>query len=439
MTSHKPVGHDTAAASGSDLIAELEARGLLKQATPHFADAVRTGPQTAYVGFDPTGASLHVGSLVPVLTLARLQRAGHHPIALVGGGTGLIGDPSGKAGERTMLAPEQVAAHVASLRAQLERFLDFDGPRPAQVLDNSEWLSQVGLLDFLRDVGKHFTVNQMVVRDSVRPRLEDPDRSISFTEFTYMLLQAYDYLVLHDRHGCSVQLGASDQWGNIVSGCDLIRRRRETTVHGFTHPLVTKADGTKFGKTEQGAVWLDATLTPGYEFYQFWRNTPDDVVGQYLRYFTFLPLAKIAEIERAQQENPQAREAQRVLAAEVTELVHGAEVRQRAEHTTAVLFGPDWRELSAIELEEAFAHSPRTQLARDALGTDAAKLVVVVADTELAKSRGQARQAIRDGAISVNNEKRTDPEAVLSTEDLLAGRFLVLRRGKKTYHVVEVP
>lgn len=423
-----------------DLIHDLEERDLVHQMTSaDLPKVLADGPIVGYVGFDPTADSLHVGSLVPVLCLMRLQRAGHRPIALVGGGTGMIGDPSGKQGERSMLTGEDIARNVAGMRAQLERFLDFEGPRGAMLLDNADWLGELKLIEFLRDTGKHFTVNQMVARDSVRPRLEDPERWISFTEFTYMLLQAYDFLALYDRQQCVLQMGGSDQWGNIVSGCDLIRRRREGVAHGLTVPLLTKADGSKFGKTETGNVWLDPARTSPYQFYQFWLNTADQDLGRYLRTFTFLSMSAIAELEEEMARAPQARTAQRTLAAEITDLVHGAAARQRSEATTAVLFGGgDWRELSAEQLSEAFAGSPRSELERSHLGTAEASLTALVASAGLMPSRGQARKAIVSGAIYVNNQRVADAEHVVAADQLLAGRFLVLRRGKKVYHIVEV-
>ena len=423
-----------------ELMTELDERGLIYQSTTdELGKLFGDDSLTAYIGFDPSAASLHVGSLLPALMLARLQRAGHRPIALVGGGTGMIGDPSGKEGERSMLALDQIEANAAGLKAQLERFLDFEGDHGAVMVNNADWLCEVKLVDFLRDIGKHFSVNQMIARESVRPRIEDPARSISFTEFSYMLMQAYDFLVLHDRFGCTVQAGGSDQWGNIVSGCDLIRRVRSAEAHGFTIPLMLRSDGRKFGKSEGGNVWLDPDLTSPYEFYQFWLNTSDGDVTQCLASFTFLPMADVRSLAEAREAAPEKREAQRVLAAEVTRLVHGDEALARSEHTTEVLFGGgDWRDLSAMALSEAFAQSPRSELAADALGTDAAGLVALVADAGLTPSRGQARQAIRSGAISVNNHKETDEQRVLSAADLIDGRYVVLRRGKKSYHVVEV-
>ncbi len=421
-----------------ELFEDLQRRGLVNQATPGLREALGR-PLTAYVGFDPTAASLHVGSLVPLLALVRLQRALHRPLAVIGGGTGLIGDPSGKQSERSMLSADQIARNKEAMRAQLERLLEFGGDRGATLLDNADWLGEARLLEFLRDVGKHFTVNQMLARDAVRPRIEDPERWISFTEFSYTLLQAYDYLVLFDRHQCTLQLGGSDQWGNIVSGCDLVRRLRGAAVHGLTLPLVTKADGAKFGKTEQGNVWLDPHLTSPYEFHQFWLNTADDDAIRFLHYFTFLSVDAIRDLGAALAAQPQQRQAQRELAREVTALVHGDAARQRVEQTARVLFGDgDWRTLSAQQLAEAFAGAPRTALPREQLDTAAAGLAAVLATSGLSSSRGQAREAIRGGGVWVNDTRVTDLDRTLRRDDLLAGRYIVLRRGKKAYHVVDV-
>jgi len=424
----------------SDFVGGLAARGLVHQSTSaDLADRMRVEQVTAYVGFDPTAPSLHVGSLLPVLGLVRLQRAGHRPIALVGGATGLIGDPSGKEGERGMMTAEQVATNVAGLRRQLERFLEFDGPHAALLVDNAEWLSDTKLLAFLRDIGKHFSVNQMIQRDSVRPRLEDPERTISFTEFTYSLLQAYDFLMLHDRHACTLQMGGSDQWGNIVAGCDLVRRLRQRVVNGLTMPLLTRADGRKFGKSEQGNVWLDASLTSAYAFYQFWLNTDDKDVVRCLYFFTMLPGDAIAELEESMSRAPEKREAQRTLAAEVTRTVHGVAALASAQRTTDVLFGGgDWHQLTGEDLHQALASSPHSRLDIRVLGSEQAGLVAVIAASGLAPSRGQARQAIESGAILVNNERVTDVTRVLDRRDLIADRFVVLRRGKKAYHVLDV-
>ena len=422
-----------------DLVADLEQRGLLYQKTAADLGAqLAKGPVTGYAGFDPSSDSLHVGNLVPLMLLVRLQQAGHRPIALVGGGTGMIGDPSGKQSERSMLTPDSIAANVAGVRRQLESVLDFDGPRGALLVDNADWLDSLGLIEFLRDTGKHFTVNQMVARDSVRPRLEDPERWISYTEFSYMLLQAYDYLALHDRHECTLQVGGSDQWGNIVSGCDLIRRRRSATAHGLTVPLLLKADGSKFGKTESGTVWLDPNKTSVYEFYQFWRNTADADVMRMLRVFTTKSMAELDELAQEVERAPQERAAQRLLAEDVTDRIHGRDARVRAEETAAALFGGSWADLEPDQLRDAFAGFPRTELAAGDLTGPDGTLVAVLATVGLSPSRGQARQAIKSGAVHLNNSKVTDIEYRLGDQDRLAGGYIVLRRGKKAYHVIQV-
>jgi tyrosyl-tRNA synthetase len=412
----------------TDFIAELASRGLFQQSTaPDVADVLLRGPAVGYCGFDPTAASLHVGSLLPVLGLVRLQRAGHRPIALVGGGTGMIGDPSGKSAERTMLGDDALAANLAGLRAQLGRFLDFEGPRGATLVDNGEWLRKVGLIDFLRDVGKHFSVNQMVNRDSVRLRLEGREQGISYTEFSYALLQAYDYLVLHDRFGCTLQIGGSDQWGNIVDGTDLVRRLRGATVYGVTMPLVTRADGKKFGKSEQGNVWLDAALTRPFEFHQFWLNVDDADAVRYLRFFTFLGTEEIAELEAAHAAAPEKRVAHRRLADEVTAFVHGVEAVRRSNRAAAVLFeGGALDGMDAAELADAFAGAPRHRMAKAALGTPEAQLVATLVAAGLFTSKGQARQAVETGSISVNQGVVREVGRTLGDEDLLPG---VVRRA----------
>lgn len=424
----------------ASFLRDLEARGMIHQITdPAVDDLLAAESVTGYIGFDPTASSLHVGSLLPVLALVRLQRAGHRPVALVGGGTGLIGDPSGKSSERPMLSRERLAENEAGLRGQLERFLDFGGERGARMVDNVEWLGELGLLEFLRDVGKLFSVNALVARDSVRRRLESPEEGISYAEFSYALLQAYDFLALHDRLGCRLQMGGSDQWGNIVAGADLVRRRRGAEVHGVTFPLVTRSDGRKFGKSEQGNVWLDAERTSPYELYQFWLNTDDGDVVRYLACFTFLGEEERGELVREVEERPAKRAAQRRLAEEVTRLVHGEEALRRAEHATEVLFGGgDLAELSAEELREAFAASPSSTLERSALEGAGAPLVATLADSGLVPSRGQARKAITGGGIYVGERRVSDPAYALGPEDVLAGRYVVLRRGKKSYHVIEL-
>lgn len=422
-----------------ELLEELAARGLVHQKTESGLDeALENDSLTAYIGFDPTASSLHIGSLLPALMLKRLQRAGHRPIAIVGGGTGMVGDPSGKDAERSLLDAETLAANTAGMRAQLERFLDFDGPRGALLVDNAEWLCTARLTDFLRDIGKHFSVNQMMARDSVKRRLEGREQGISYTEFSYMLLQAYDYLVLHERYGCTLQCGGSDQWGNIVSGADLVRRVHGKEVHGLTFPLLMRADGKKFGKSETGNVWLDPARTTAFEFYQYWINVADADVVDLLHKFTFLDLDAIAELARTVEADPGRREAQRVLAREVTTMVHGDEGRVRAEQTTETLFrGGDLRELSGPELEGAFRASPQTEVPRGDLEAGI-PLVAILGDTGLCASRGRARQDVKGNAVSVNHVKVTDIDHTLTPADLLADRFIVLKRGRKTYHVLVV-
>ncbi len=424
----------------TDFLADLAARDLVQQmSAPSLADLLSGGPAVAYTGFDPTADSLHVGSLVPLVNLARFQRAGHRPIALMGGGTGLIGDPSGRETERTLLTREQVEANVAGIRRQVERFLDLS-PGGALLLNNAKWLCELNLLEFLRDIGKHFSVNQMIVRDSVRIRLETRDHGLSYTEFSYMLLQAYDFLALHDRYGCRLQMGGSDQWGNMLSGADLIRRLRNVEAYALTLPLVTRSDGKKFGKSEEGNVWLDPARTSPYQFYQFWLNTDDADVVRYLKMFTFLPLDTVRDAEQQVRTDPAGRAAQRLLAEEVTRLVHGPEALARAQRATAVLFSKDadYRELSALELQEAFHGAPATMLPAAALGTPAAGVLALVVAAGLYPSKGRARQDVPAGGIAVNNVAVTSPDYVLSAADLLPGGFVILRKGKKHYHVVRV-
>jgi len=423
-----------------DFFTDLEARGLVHQVTsPEVVELLRAGPVTAYIGFDPTADSLHVGSLLPVLALMRLQRAGHSPIAVVGGGTGMIGDPSGKSAERNLLTAEQIDANVAGQRGQLERFLDFTGPRAARVVNNLDWLGRLDLIGFLRDIGKHFSVNAMIQRDSVQLRLSARDQGMSYTEFSYALLQAYDFLELHDRFGCRLQMGGSDQWGNITDGCDLIRRLRQANAYGVTMPLITKSDGSKFGKTEAGTVWLDARRTSPFAFYQYWLNTPDADVARHLRFFTFLAPAEIDDVAAAHAAHPERREAQRLLAEQVTRMVHGEDALARAQRATAVLFeGGDVRTLSPAEIAEGLADAPRTRLAPAELSDGGLDLPSALVRCGLAPSKGQARTSIEAGAVSVNQEVVKDSTRRLTERDLLADRYVILRRGKKTYSLLDV-
>ena len=423
-----------------DFHADLAARGLVHQVTsPDTIELLRTSSVTAYIGFDPTADSLHVGSLLPVLALMRLQRAGHHPIAVIGGGTGMIGDPSGKSSERNLLTMELLEHNLAGQRKQLERFLDFSGAHAARVVNNLDWLGKLDLIGFLRDIGKHFSVSAMTQRDSVQLRLTGRDQGISFTEFTYALLQAYDFLELYDRYGCRLQMGGSDQWGNITDGVELIRRLRQGQAFGLTMPLVTKSDGSKFGKSESGNVWIDAARTSPFAFYQYWLNMADADVVRSLRFFTFLDVAEIEVLGEAHAKHPEKREAQRRLAREVTGLVHGAEALARAERASTVLFeGGDLRTLSPAEIAEGLADAPRTSVPREELLAGVLDLPAALVRCGLAPSKAQARTSIEQGAVSVNHELVKDTARVLRVGDLLAERFVVLRRGKKTYSLIDV-
>ncbi len=420
---------------------DLRFRGLIHQVTDDgLPDLLDRGPLTAYIGFDPSARSLHVGSLLQLCTLRRLQLAGHRPIALAGGATGMIGDPGGKTGERTLLSPEELAANLEGVAPQLARFLDFSwgaGESRAVLLDNRDWLGPLGVVEFLRDVGKHFTVNQMVAKESVRARFSRPDQGISYTEFSYMLLQAYDFLRLHLDHGCRLQVGGSDQWGNITTGVELIRKVARAEAFGLTTPLVTKADGTKFGKTESGTVWLDAAMTSPYRLYQFLLQSEDAVVGQYLRFFTFLPHDEIAALDEQTAEHPERRVAPRALARAVVELVHGAEEAERAERASAALFGEELGALDERTLLDVFDDAPSSDASRQEL-VDGLSLVEAMVATGLVASRGEARRTIAQGGAYVNNLRQGDEARVLTAGDLLHDRYLVLRRGRRDYHLLRI-
>jgi tyrosyl-tRNA synthetase len=425
----------------SPLLAELEWRGLIadiasgEELDAHLADPSRA--RTIYVGFDPTADSLHIGSLLPLLALRRVQLAGHRPVVLVGGGTGLIGDPSGKTGERALNEEDVVAGWAVRLKEQVRPLLDFDqGPNAALLVDNHEWLSKLEVIPFLRDIGKHFPVGAMIARESVKARLGRADGGISYTEFSYQILQAYDFMALAERHECTVQFGGSDQWGNITAGIELIRRVRGQAVYGLTLPLVTKDDGTKFGKTETGTVWLDPAKTSAYEMYQFWLNTPDADVVRFLKYFTFLPREAIERLAQRTVEVPEAREGQRALAREVTALIHGPERTREAEEISEALFQDDLGRLSARQLGEAFRGVPTTSVSRARGGP--LSLVDLLVQTGLTESKRAARELITSGAVRVNGRRVDDREADLSTERALDGGYLLLRKGKKTYHVVKI-
>ncbi len=421
------------------MIEELRWRGLLADATEHAARALAQGRISGYVGFDPTAPSLHVGSLVPIMGLVHLQRAGHTPIALVGGGTGLVGDPSGKSSERPLLDRAEMEANAEALRKQLAWFLDFEASdNAARMANNIDWLDGLKLVDFLRDVGKHFSVNAMLRKDSVKRRLEDEEAGISFTEFSYQLLQAYDFLELSKRFGCTLQMGGSDQWGNITAGIDLVRRMGGPQCHGVVFPLLETARGAKFGKSEAGeAVWLDPDRTSPYRFYQFWLNVGDADVIRCLKFFTLLGRDEVGELDKAARAAPQRREAQKRLAAEVTRTVHGQTGLDAAVGASRVLFGGDPKGLSASEIEEVFADVPSTALPRDRLEGAGVGLVAVMTESAVVPSRSEARRLLRAGGVYVNGDRVSAPEAVLSAADLLDGRFVVVRLGKKRYFVVD--
>jgi tyrosyl-tRNA synthetase len=420
---------------------DLRFRGLVHQVTDDgLLELLDRGPLTAYIGFDPSARSLHVGSLLQLCTLRRLQLGGHRPIALAGGATGMIGDPGGKSGERTLLSPEELAANLDGVRPQLERFLDFSagaGEARAVLLDNRDWLGPLGVVEFLRDTGKHFTVNQMVAKESVRARFSRPDQGISYTEFSYMLLQAYDFLRLHLDHGCRLQVGGSDQWGNITTGVELIRKVARAEAYGLTTPLVTKADGTKFGKTESGTVWLDADMTSPYRLYQFLLQSEDAVVGQYLRFFTFLSHEEIAALDAETAEHPERRAAPRALARAVVELVHGSGEAERAERASAALFGEELGVLDERTLLDVFDDAPSSDASRQELAAGLT-LVEALVTSGLVASRGEARRTIAQGGAYVNNLREGDEGRVLGTGDLLHDRYVVLRRGRRDYHLLRI-
>ncbi|MCA9866487.1 MAG: tyrosine--tRNA ligase [Anaerolineales bacterium] len=421
------------------IIDELRWRGLIYDMTEGLNDLKADDKLTLYNGFDPTKDTLHVGNLVPMMQLARWQRFGHTPIALAGGGTGMIGDPGGRSTERNLLALEEIDANVVHIKAQLESILDFEvKSNPAQLVNNADWLRQLSLVDFLRDTGKHFTVNYMVAKDSVKSRLEREDGGISFTEFSYMLLQAYDYLHLFNTQNCVVQTGGSDQWGNILTGVELIRRVRGERAHALVYPLITRADGAKFGKSAEGtSVWLSPRYTSPYRFYQFWFNTGDADAVNYLKYFTWLSQAQIAELEHQLLEQPERREAQRVLAREVTRMVHGETALAKAEQASRALFGGDVAGLDAAEIEEIFAEAPSSELAKDML-SDGVTVVDLLVDTGLVSSKAEARRAIQGGGIYLNDERVADGARAIELSQAIDGRFLILRKGRRKYHLVKV-
>ncbi|WP_338788928.1 tyrosine--tRNA ligase [Metabacillus sp. FJAT-53654] len=416
----------------SELLNDLQFRGLVNQVTDEagLAKVLQEDKIKLYSGFDPTADSLHIGHLLPVLTLKRFQLNGHHPIALVGGATGLIGDPSGKKAERTLNTADIVQDWSDRIKGQLSRFLDFEADvNPAVIVNNYDWIGSLDVISFLRDVGKNFGINYMLAKDSVKTRIES---GISFTEFSYMILQSYDFLKLYEQNECKLQIGGSDQWGNITAGLELIRKSEENSkAYGLTIPLVTKADGTKFGKTEGGAIWLDREKTSPYEFYQFWINTDDRDVVKYLKYFTFLSQTEIEQFEEEIKNAPEKRLAQKSLAEEVTKLVHGEEALQQAIKISEALFSGDIKQLTGNEILEGFKDVPSTKMEETEIG-----LVDLLIQAKIAPSKRQAREDITNGAIYINGDRIQDLSKVISDEDKIDGQFTVIRRGKKKYFLI---
>src|SRR5437773_692473 len=421
-----------------NILEELEWRGLIADCTDRTElEQKAIGPLTLYCGFDPSADSLHVGNLVPLLGLRRFQLLGHHPIAVAGGATGSIGDPSGKTAERQLLTKETIATNIASVKEQLRRLLDFDTkPNPARLVDNASWTENVSYLDFLRDIGKHFSVNQMIGKESVRARMEDREVGISYTEFSYMLLQALDFYVLCKEYNCELQIGGSDQWGNITAGIDLCRKKLGKQVYGLTLPLITNADGTKFGKTEAGAIWLDLKRTSVYKFYQFWIRTDDRDVIRYLKYFTFLPREEIEALERRHAKEPEARAAHKVLAKAVTDLVHGSGATAEAVRASEILFGGGLDGISETTFNEIVGEVPTKEIEKAKLDGAGSPLVELLVHSALSPSKGQARKDIEGGGVYVNNVRESKSNRTISTNDLLFGRHLLLRKGKRNYVVV---
>ena len=424
-----------------NIIEELQWRGLIADQTDAEGLAKRLAekPITLYAGFDPTADSLHVGHLVPLIALRRFQNCGHFPIAVAGGATGSIGDPSGKSAERSLLTKEMIQANVDAVRPQLGCLLDFESKtNPARLVDNADWTAHLSFLDFLRDIGKFFTVNQMVQKESVRARMEDREVGISYTEFSYQLLQAFDFYHLNKEFGCELQIGGSDQWGNITAGIDLLRKKGGKYGYGVTLPLITKADGTKFGKTEGGAVWLDPKKTSPYQFFQFWMKTDDRDVIRYLKFFTFLSREVITDLEAKHTANPGAREAHKALAKACTDLIHGEHATQEAIRASEILFGGSLAGLAESTFNEIVGEVPTKEFPREQIEGAGAGLLDVLVASGLATSKGQARKDVEGGGINVNNEREQNIARLLVANDLLFGKHILLRKGKRNYVVITV-
>ncbi len=420
------------------ILEELNWRGLVADCTDT-AELTKklASPTTLYCGFDPTAESLHVGNLVPLLALSRFQKLGHHPIALAGGATGSIGDPSGKTAERQLLTKEVLDNNIAKVRVQLAKLLDFETKQnPARLVDNATWTAPVTFLEFLRDIGKHFSVNQMVAKESVRARMEDREVGISYTEFSYMLLQAFDFMVLNRDFGCELQIGGSDQWGNITAGIELTRKKLGKQVYGLTLPLITNADGSKFGKSVSGAIWLDPQRTSVYRFYQFWINTDDRDVIRYLKYFTFLSREEIESLEKQHAENPGARVAHKALAKATTDLIHGSSATAEAIRASEILFGGELAGVSETTFNDIVGEVPTKEIEKTKLDGVGLPLVELLVYSGLCPSKGQARKDIEGGGVNINNIREAGAARAVTSNDLLFGKHILLRKGKKNYVVV---
>jgi tyrosyl-tRNA synthetase len=416
---------------------EFESRGMVYDVTEGLSQLLGREKVTGYIGFDPSAASLHVGNLLTIMGLVHLQRYGHTPIAVAGGGTGLIGDPSGKSQERRLLSKEEVQTNVEGIKEQLRRFLDFETKsNPAILVNNADWLTTISITDFLRDVGKHFTVNTMIAKESVKRRLEQ--EGISFTEFSYLLLQSFDYLFLYEKYHCTLQMGGSDQWGNITAGADLIRRVHGAKVHGLVFPLLTTASGTKFGKSESGAIWLDEKLTYPYRFYQYWINTEDKDVITCLQRFTLLSPQEIKDLADSVTSEPEKRNAQRKLASEVTRAVHGETALKKAEQASRVLFGEEVLNLNLQEVLDIFADVPSIELEKSLFSGNGIPLVDMVTAAGFALSKGEARRLIQNGGIYLNNIRNIDSKNTVSLASAIEGRAIILRKGQKEYRLINI-
>ena len=422
----------------SDIYADFTTRGLINQTTDDLAPWLQEKPRTMYIGFDPTADSMHVGHLMQVMTLRRFQQAGHRPIALVGGATGMIGDPSGKSQERNLLTVDQLHANTEALKSQMQNFIGFDEAGGGAVLANNlDWMNEFSFLEFLRDIGKNFPVNVMLGKDSVKSRLEG-ESGLSYTEFSYMLLQAYDFVHLHQKYDCELQVGGSDQWGNITAGIDLGRRMHGASLYGMTCPLLTKSDGTKMGKTESGAVWLAPERTSPYKFYQYWINVADDDAGQCLRFLTELPMEEIVELDQSRETEPHLRSSQKRLAEVLTQIVHRQDGLDAARKATDIFFGSEIQDLSDEQLLDIFADVPSVEISRDVLTGGQFNIVDALVDSGLCSSRGDARRSIEQGGGYVNNRRVESLDTNLSEQDLASDTVIVLRRGKKKYALVRV-